>query len=185
MVENRSSLIRLDDSEAVRLDSSGKSLAYFCRRKPVAVTKELVADLVARGAGTGQGIRLCLHEGQDALLHDMIVVQYGGQYFHPHEHLEKSESYHMIEGAMGLFVFDDDGKVVDACRMDTSNITVYSVGAGTYHTNFPLTDVAVYHESRPGPFKGGDSVLAPWAPDEKDGDAARRFVEELTRLLPL
>ncbi len=184
MVENRSSLIRLDDSEAVRLDSSGKSLAYFCRRKPVAVTKELVADLVARGAGTGQGIRLCLHEGPDALLHDMIVVQYGGQYFRPHKHLEKSESYHMIDGEMGIVIFDDEGKVVEACRMDTSNTTVYGVGPGMYHTNFPLTEVAVYHESRPGPLVSGDSVLAPWGPDDNDEAEAGRFVAELTRLLP-
>ena len=47
MVENRSSLIRLDDGQAVRLDDSGRSPAYFCLRKPVAVTRELIADLVA------------------------------------------------------------------------------------------------------------------------------------------
>ncbi len=185
MVEKRLSLIRLDDDQAVDLNDSGRSPAYFCRRKPVAVTRELVADLVARGAGTRQGIRLCLHEGPEARLHDMIVVQYVEQYPRPHKHLEIGESYHIVEGEMGIVVFDDGGEIVDACRMDTSGTAVYSVGAGTYHTNFPLTDVAVYHESRPGPFKGGDSVLAPWAPDEKDGDAARRFVEELTRLLPL
>ena len=183
MSENRSSLICLDDGEAVGLDNSGESPAYFCVRKPVAVTQELIADLVAKGAGTGRGIRLCLHEGPEATLHDMIVVQYGGQYFRPHKHLEKSESYHMIEGEMGVVIFDDEGKVVDACRMDTSNTTVYGVGAGMYHTNFPLADVVVYHESRPGPLGGGDNILAPWVPDEKDGDAARRFVEKLTRLL--
>ncbi len=184
MVENRSSLIRLDDGQAVRLDDSGRSPAYFCLRKPVAVTRELIADLVARGAGTGQGIRLCLHEGPDALLHDMIVVQYAGQYFRPHKHLEKGESYHMIEGEMGIVVFDDEGKVADACRIDTSDTTVYGVGTGMYHTNFPLTDVAVYHESRPGPFVSGDSVFAPWGPDGEDEEAARKFVAALAEMLP-
>ena len=184
MVENRSSLIRLDDGQAVRLDDSGRSPAYFCLRKPVAVTRELIADLVARGAGTGQGIRLCLHEGPDALLHDMIVVQYAGQYFRPHKHLEKGESYHMIEGEMGIVVFDDEGKVADACRMDTSDTTVYGVGTGMDHTNFPLTDVAVYHESRPGPFVSGDSVFAPWGPDGEDEEAARKFVAALAEMLP-
>jgi cupin fold WbuC family metalloprotein len=184
MDKNRSSLIRLDDGEAVGLDTSGKSPAYFCLRKPVAVTRELIADLVAEGAESGKGIRLCLHEDPDALLHDMIVVQYGGQYFRPHKHLEKSESYHMIKGEMGVVIFDDEGKVVDACRMDTSNTTVYGVGTGMYHTNFPLTDVAVYHESRPGPFVSGDSVFAPWGPDGEDEDATREFVAELTWLLP-
>ncbi|MDP6781858.1 MAG: WbuC family cupin fold metalloprotein [Alphaproteobacteria bacterium] len=184
MDENRSSLIRLDDNQAVRLDDSRKSPAYFCRRKPVAVTRELVADLVAKGAGTGKGIRLCLHEGPDALLHDMIVVQYAGQCFRSHKHLEKGESYHMIEGEMGVVIFDDEGKVVDACRMDTSNTMVYGVGTGMYHTNFPLTDVVVYHESRPGPLSPGDSVFAPWGPDGEEEDATREFVAELTRLLP-
>ena len=184
MDENRSSLIRLNDDQAVNLDDSGKSPAYFCRRKPVAVTRELIAELVARGAGTGQGIRLCLHEGPDALLHDMIVVQYAGQYFRPHKHLEKSESYHMIKGEMGVVIFDDEGKAVDACRMDASGTAIYGVGTGMYHTNFPLTDVAVYHESRPGPFVPGDSVFAPWGPDGEDEEAARKFVAELAEMLP-
>jgi cupin fold WbuC family metalloprotein len=184
MDENRSSLIRLNDDQAVSLDDSGKSPAYFCRRKPVAVTRELIAELVARGAGTGQGIRLCLHEGPDALLHDMIVVQYAGQYFRPHKHLEKSESYHMIKGEMGVVIFDDEGKAVDACRMDASGTAIYGVGTGMYHTNFPLTDVAVYHESRPGPFVPGDSVFAPWGPDGEDEEAARKFVAELAEMLP-
>ena len=184
MIEHRSSLIRLDDDAAVRLDDSGKSPAYFCLRKPVAVTRELVAELVAKGTGTGRGIRLCLHEGPDALLHDMIVVQYAGQYFRPHKHLEKGESYHMIEGEMGVAIFDDEGKVADVCRMDTSDTTVYGVGTGMHHTNFPLTEVAVYHESRPGPFTPGDSVFAPWGPDGENEEAVREFVAELTRLLP-
>ena len=183
MAENRLSLIRLDDEQAVGLDDSGKSPAYFCLRKPVAVTRELIADLVARGKGTGQGIRLCLHESPGALLHDMIVVHYTGQYFRPHKHMEKSESYHMIEGGMGVVVFDDEGKVVDACRMDTSDTTVYGVGTGMYHTNFPLTEVAVYHESRPGPFVPGDSVFAPWGPDGEDEEAVRKFVAELAEML--
>jgi len=184
MIEHGPSLIRLDDGEAVRLDTGGKSPAYFCLRKPVAVTLDLIADLVARGVKIGEGIRLCLHEGPDALLHDMIVVQYAGQYFRPHKHLEKGESYHMIKGEMGVAIFDDEGKVVDICRMDTSDITVYGVGTGMYHTNFPLTEAVVYHESRPGPFTSGDSVFAPWGPDGDDEAEASRFVAELTRLLP-
>lgn len=183
MFKNRSSLIRLDDSQAIGLDDGGKSPAYFCRRKPVAVTRELIADLVARGAGTGKGIRLCLHEGPDALLHDMIVAQYAGQYFRPHKHLEKGESYHMIEGEMGVVIFDDEGMVMDACRMDTSTTMIYGVGTGMYHTNFPLTEVAVYHESRPGPFVPGDSVFAPWGPDGEDEEAAREFVTALEGML--
>ena len=183
MIENRSSLIRLDDGKVVRLDSKGTSPAYFCLGKPVVVTRELIADLVVRGAETGKGIRLCLHESPGALLHDMIVVQHAGQYFRPHKHLEKGESYHMIEGEMGVVIFDDEGKAVDSCRMDTSNITVYGVGTDMYHMNFPLTEVAVYHESRAGPFTLGDSVFAPWGPDGDDEAEANRFVAELTRLL--
>jgi cupin fold WbuC family metalloprotein len=184
MTEKRLSLIRLDDDQAVGLDDSGRSPAYFCRRKPVAVTRELVADLVTKGKGGGKGIRLCLHEGPEARLHNMIVVQYAGQYPRPHKHLENGESYHMIKGEMGIVVFNDEGEVVDACCMDTSNTTVYSVGAGMFHTNFPLTDVVVYHESRPGPFVPGGSVPAPWAPDGEDAEAAQEFIASLAKMLP-
>jgi glucose-6-phosphate isomerase len=114
----------------------------------------------------------------------MIVVQYSEQYPRPHKHLEIGESYHMIEGEMGIVVFDDEGEVVDACRMEASGTAVYSVGSGMFHTNFPLTDVVVYHESRPGPFVSGGSVPAPWAPDGGDEEAAREFIAALKKMMP-
>ena len=38
-----------------------------------------------------------------------------------------------------------------------------------YHAVMPLSDLVIYHESKPGPFTGeGDSIYPSWAPDESN-----------------
>jgi glucose-6-phosphate isomerase len=180
----QSSLFRLDDEETVTLDSSGKSPAYFCRRRPVSVTKDLISELKDMGAATGRVIRLCLHESPEAELHNMIMVQYAGKYFIPHKHSEKGEILHIIEGELGVFIFDEDGEVTEACRMGAEGNMIYGIGENMYHAYVPLTEVVVYHESKSGPFTSGDSIFAPWGPDMDDKEAVQHFVMDLLRSLP-
>jgi cupin fold WbuC family metalloprotein len=176
-----SSRISLDDQECVLLDTSGRSPAYFCHRKPVRITQALIDDLVVVGKSSGHGVRLCLHKDASAFLHNMIVVQASGVYFRPHKHLEKAETYHMIRGEMGMVTFDENGEITEASRLDAQDNLIYGVGPGMYHVNFPLSDVVVYHESRPGPFSGGDSISPDWAPDENDQKTIKQFLGRLTR----
>lgn len=181
----RTSMIVLGDSGRVRLDDRGRSRAYFCLRKPVGAGQELIVELkaLARTLG-GWNVRVCLHESPEATFHDMIILEHRGRYYRPHKHTAKGETYHMIEGEMAAFAFADDGAVTDACRLSPQGNFVYRVGADMYHAVMPLTDVVIYHESKPGPFTGDtDSIYPPWAPAHGNQDDAGTYTEELLRLL--
>lgn len=179
------SAINLSDPESVRLDESGRSAAYFCRRTPIKVDADLVAELKKASSRLGgNNVRLCLHDSPEAAFHEMINLEHRGKYYRPHKHLTKGESYHLIEGSMGAIIFDEDGKMLDANVLEPQNNFLYRVGTNMYHAVMPLTDLIIYHESKPGPFLlEGDSVFAPWSPDGSDDDAVAEYVGKLEDML--
>ena len=179
------STVALDDPSSVWQDPHAKSFAYFCKRRPVRIDQALLAELKRlAGERGGQNVRLCLHEGPGAAFHDMIILEHPGKYYRPHQHLAKGESYHIIEGAMGVFVFEPDGRVADACRLTPTGTVVYRVDATMHHAVMPLSDPVIYHESKPGPFTGeSDSVYPDWAPDGRDQDAAAAYTAALRTAL--
>jgi len=181
MTSAYSSQISLSDRGQVDINREGKSPAFYCKQMPVVVTAKVIEELKAAIPGLeSQVIRLCLHENPAADFHSMIIAQAAGKYFLPHKHPGKGETWHIIDGEMMAFVFDDDGNVVDSCHLDPKTNFLYRVGISMYHTIVCLTDVVVYHESKPGPFiAGSDTILAPWGPNEMDADSVAEYFNKL------
>lgn len=158
--------IVLADAQAVKVDNGAKSIAYFCQKKPVKVTAKLIKELkkVAKNSGH-KNVRLCLHESPQALFHNMVILEKKGRYYPPHKHLEKGETFHIIEGKMAVFIFDVQGNILDASILSPKGNFIYRVGVDMYHAVMPLSDVVIYHEAKPGPFLGDkDSIHPSWAP---------------------
>jgi len=179
------STVSLSDSTRVWEDTRAKSTSFFCYRAPVRVDAVLLRELkdVAMRSG-GRNARICLHEGPDAAFHEMIILEKRGGYLRPHKHLTKGESYHAIEGALGAFIFDESGRIVDTCRIGEGGAIAYRVGANMFHAVIPLTDYVIYHEAKPGPFLGlHDSVYPDWAPDGADPEAVAVFRRRLLEAL--
>lgn len=133
-------------------------------------------------------VRLCTHPNVDSIAHEMIIVQARGNYIRPHKHINKSESFHIIEGELTVVIFDESGSIQETIPMAPfrSGIFYYRLSAGYYHTIFVTSDTVVFHETTEGPFRPEDSVFAPWAPEEDDRerkrymhdlDFIRRFIE--------
>jgi len=179
------SAVALDDAASVLRDPGTKTQAWFCQRLPVRVDQGLLAELKRQAADRDhQNTRLCLHDRPGAAFHDMIILEHPGKYYRPHAHKGKGESYHIIGGSMGIFVFTEEGEVADACVLTTDDTVVYRVGADMYHAVLPLSSPVVYHESKPGPFLGeADCVYPEWAPDGRDAQAAAEFTERLRSVL--
>jgi cupin fold WbuC family metalloprotein len=177
--------ISLDDPERFRIDESGRSVGLFCRGLPAVVNRSLIEELkqVASRYPT-KNVRLCLHDGPESEFHSMVIFERQGTYYPPHRHLHKGESWHIIEGVMAVFVFHPDGRLQDARRLEAEADFLYRIGRDMIHTVMPLTEVLIYHESKPGPFlRDGDSVLPEWAPDGTDAAARDHFVNWLLRSL--
>lgn len=127
--------------------------------------------------------RVCAHPGADDLLHEMIIVLTHGFCVPPHRHRGKSESFHVIEGALTIVIFDDDGGIREVIPMappGSERTFYYRLSEKAYHTVIPETDFVVFHETTNGPFRREDMEFAAWAPGENDPDDQRRdFVRGL------
>lgn len=144
-------------------DLRAKTESYYSRNAAPVIGDDVVAGLKRRMAETGGStIRVCLHEGPEAAFHEMIIVHKRGGSFPAHKHLTKDESYQMIEGILRIEIHDEQGRPVESFRIGgpgTGLPFLVRIRSGVWHATIPETEHAVFHEARPGPFRGGDSVF--------------------------
>lgn len=132
-------------------------------------------------------IRLCIHRDVEEPLHEMLIVHTRDTYVRPHKHVLKTESFHIIEGSAELFVFDEDGTIRESIALGeygSGQHFYYRLTEPVFHTLLILSDVLVFHETAPGPFRRADIVLAPWAPEEGNVKAVEAFLDRLRSAAP-
>ena len=147
------------------------------------VTAEDIATLKNSAAGNERKkARLCAHGDVSDRLHEMLIVHVGGAYVPPHKHPGKSESFHIIEGRLKVFLFDNDGNRIQTVQMGelaSGETFFYRLSSETYHSVLPESEYVVFHEVTNGPFDRNDMVIAPWAPPDDDTEAQARFILSL------
>ena len=153
--------LNLNDKNSVIIDDTGKSIACFAVKENVVIDKKIIEELKMLSQKFGKkDIRICLHNDRENNLHNMINLIYKKEENIPHKHINKSESYHIIEGRMIISIFDDKGIITDECLLDKNDTFLFRVGRDTFHTTVSETEFVIFHETRPGPFpKDGDSIL--------------------------
>ncbi len=157
----------------------------MCRAKPGIVTLRK-ADLNYLKSEVysvpRKRIRLCIHPGDDAALHEMFVVYTGLTYVRPNLHRGKDESLHILEGDADFIFFDEDGNVLDVVPLGTQhsgkNFFV-RVPQGVFHTIIMRSDYLVIHEATPGPFRKEETLWAPWAPLDSNPEEASQYLQRL------
>lgn len=111
-------------------------------------------------------VRICLHPNEASSLHEMLIAMRRGVEVPPHKHIDKSESFHIIEGELKVLFFDVSGEIVDSIEMglpSTGNPFMFRNSSPLYHTVIPLTEIVIFHEITNGPFNPDDIQIAPWA----------------------
>ncbi len=151
------------------------------------VTDEDIRFLKERAAkNERRRVRLCAHPGDSDRLHEMLIVHMKDAYVPPHKHVNKSESFHMVEGRLTVFIFDDDGRVTETISMGevgSGRVFFYRLSSSLYHSVLPESDFVVFHETTNGPFDRRDMIVAPWAPAEGDGEAEAHFRRSLSNIV--
>lgn len=130
--------------------------------------------------------RICAHRTNDDALHEMLIVISTGSYIHPHRHVGKSESFHIIEGDGDVVIFDENGTVIDLVELGEARSGrnfFYRLAESMFHTLLIRTDFLVVHEVTNGPFDRNRTLLAPFAPSEHEGDAVRDYVSRLSEVV--
>lgn len=129
-----------------------------------------------------QRIRICAHKNNQDRLHEMLIVHTKDAYVRPHKHLNKSESFHVIEGKVDVVIFEEGGNVAQVIRMGdyaSGRRFYYRIEQPAFHTLLIRSDVLVFHETTNGPFRREDTVFAPWSPEEQDPTGQNDFMKRL------
>jgi len=159
--------------------------SIFNTQAILSVTPEIIDDLKQRAEKSPyRRFRLCMHYSVEDLTQEMIIVCCGDSYMPPHRHPKgKSESYHVMEGSMTVYFFDDDGKVrqkLEMAAFGSGKPCIYRLSEPTWHMPVPSSEWLVYHETYSGPFDRDVDVEPPeWLPDSCDGEAVARFIKRV------
>jgi cupin fold WbuC family metalloprotein len=147
-------------------------------------SKEIALLKSAAMASPRGRVRVNLHPTREDRLHEMFIAIRPDSYIHPHKHLDKSEAFHVVYGAVDIVIFDDLGEILEILELaagDAQRSFYYRLSSPFYHTLVVRTDVLVVHEITNGPFVPGATLLAPFAPTEDDRDRAAHYRTNLMR----
>jgi len=127
--------------------------------------------------------RLCMHHNNDDPTHEMLIVFYKAGFMPPHRHpIGKSESYHVVEGTMTVYFFDDYGNIKNCIDLEETKKGgdkpfLYRLSSNEWHMPVPTSEWLVYHETFTGPFEKDLDVEFPdWAPKEGDDEKIEDFM---------
>jgi len=123
--------------------------------------------------------RIRAHRPNDDPLHEMMIAILSTSYIHPHRHVDKSESFHIVEGDVDIAVFDESGTILDVIQLGPAGrgrTFYYRMSDSAYHTLLIRSELLVVHEVTNGPFDRTRSILAPFAPGEDRAEEARAYM---------
>jgi cupin fold WbuC family metalloprotein len=145
-------------------------------RHDIAHLKQLAASNERRR------MRLCTHQRVEDSIHEMLIVHGRGMYVRPHKHLNRGESFHVLEGKATSIFFDDAGRLRDVLPLGdvaSGSCFYYRMDQPVYHTLLIESEQFVFHETTNGPLDPARTVFAPWSPPAADEAAVESFVRKL------
>ena len=142
-------------------DKKAKSQSFFLKTETTVLNKKFINFLEKKYKFYKKDIRICLHKNPKSNHHDMVILQQNKNFYLPHKHLIKGETYHVIKGKMVCVLFNNLGKVKLVCALNKNDI--FRTPINTFHTMLPISKYVIYHESKVGPFlKKNDSIFPKW-----------------------
>lgn len=130
--------------------------------------------------------RICAHKTNDDALHEMMIVISADSYIHPHRHVGKSESFHIVEGEVDVAVFDNDGQLTEVIQLGepaSGRCFYYRLSESAFHTLLIRSDFLIVHEVTNGPFDRDRTVLADFAPAEEQGEEAKSYMRRVSGMV--
>ena len=160
-------------------DKKAKSKSYFFTKESEKFDDNYIKFLINTFNKNKKDIRICLHTSKKSNHHDMVILQKKNNFYPPHKHLRKGETYHIIKGSMICVLFNDKGKISKICKLKKNDI--FRTPLNVYHTMSPLTKYVIYHESKTGPFlRKGDSIFPVWI---KSKENRKIYIEKIQNIV--
>ncbi|OUV61116.1 MAG: hypothetical protein CBC82_07180 [Cellvibrionales bacterium TMED122] len=125
--------------------------------------------------------RICVHNNNNDLIHEMFVFHKKGAYVRPHKHLVKLESFMILDGEVELVIFSDKGKIIKKINMGapkSGKPFFYKMKKNFFHTQIIKRDT-LFKEVTSGPFKKNKTLMAKWSPESKNLKEVKKFLKFL------
>ena len=125
--------------------------------------------------------RLCLHMSESDSMQEMLIVFCRDAQIKPHRTLNKSESFHVVEGGLKMVMFNDDGTVDHSFEMGppgSGQAFMARFSSSPWYTYVPTSEFVDIHEISRGPFDPAATAFPDWAPD--DGPELRAFLDRVS-----
>lgn len=154
---------------------------YFNQDSLIKVNAEVINDIKAKAKANASGkYRLCMQHSSQDNLHEMFIVRSKGDYGRPDKHLYTTESHTIVDGAMLVILFEDDGQIREVFELSNEGYHTYRIDTNIYHMQIPLTEQVVYYEVKLGPFTEKSNIFPEWAPEPEDIKKVEVFMKELS-----
>ncbi|MCM1236719.1 MAG: WbuC family cupin fold metalloprotein [Ruminococcus flavefaciens] len=154
----------------------------FNQKALIKIDDKVINELKEKAARNESGkYRLCLQHSPQDLLHEMFIVRRKGDYGRPDKHLHTTESHTIIDGAMLVILFEDDGNIKEIFKLSKECFHTYRIDTDIYHMQIPLTEQVVYYEIKSGPFTEETNIFPEWAPKASDSEKVEVFMKDLEK----
>lgn len=120
---------------------------------PIWLRPQQVMDFVNEMIDLRCNGRICLHSGDDAPLHDMIIFENSSHHFGPHKHPTKSETITPMIGSLSLTIFHGSRSSVSEYKGLEREHSII-IPPDTYHQIKTDAPFCLYREHKVGPFLG-------------------------------
>lgn len=143
----------------------------------------IIAFLKERALATPrQRCRICMHSGWDDPFQEMLIAHRSGHYMQPHRHVERTQSFRIVEGRALVVVFHDDGVIRHVFKTgDNEGAFYFRFPPSVYYCFLIESEWFVFFEGVARPFTPSVVEWAPWAPPENNTTAATAYSIELRR----
>ena len=96
----------------------------------------------------------------------MILIQHSKNFYLPHKHINRYDSYFVLKGCLGVVIFDNKGNIINSIKLN--KFSLYKSPKNQFHITIPVTNQVIYHEYRSGSFnRNTNCIFPPWSPKGK------------------
>lgn len=157
---------------------------YIVNEGIISLDNEAVDFLKARADEAPlRRARICAHRNNDDPIHEMLIVQAYDSYIRPHKHLNKSESFHVVEGCADIIIFKENGDILKVIPLGNKGNFFFRLSDSLFHTIIINSPYFVIHETTNGPFNHLATQYAPFSPAMDDFEAINIYVEGIRSLI--
>tara|TARA_B100000427_G_C15456960_1_gene572275 strand:- start:33 stop:560 length:528 start_codon:yes stop_codon:yes gene_type:complete len=161
-------------------DKSGRSKSFYFKQtneKDIEFIKKFLNQF---SISNGKDARICLHSDYKDVLQDMVLIQHSKNFYPPHKHVNRYDSYFVLKGCLGVIIFNNIGEIKRSFRLPKGSI--YKTPKNQYHLTIPISKKVIYHEYRSGTFNRKTNCIFPrWGP--KTENDRKIFKKNILKIL--